>query len=186
MGRCAVRDRGWRRDVRRWRRHRRHRLGRRPGRRAERRNRLAVQRIALRRRWGKRSRRKRRLEGRDRRRTGRCAGGRSERNGPGRQWSSLHRRVDVVLQSRTVVDRDALGYQAGVDRIRTQSMLAHRQRHERLVAVTDRDRRCAFARLPDARIIASSTNGDRRILRQFAVDPVRGVDVGQVVGRAPR
>ena len=64
-------------------------------------------------------------------------------------------------------------------------MLAHRQRHVRLVAVADFDGRRALARVTHARIVAGAANRDRGILRQFAIQPVRCVDVGEVVRGSP-
>jgi hypothetical protein len=59
-------------------------------------------------------------------------------------------------------------------------VLAHRQRLERFVAVTDLDGRGPFAGVTEAREIAYTTNPDRGILGKFAIKVRRRVDVAEV------
>jgi hypothetical protein len=74
---------------------------------------------------------------------------------------------------RLAIERDALTDQIRVERSRAQHVL---------VAVALLHGGGALARMFDAWKVACSADGDRRILRQLAVDPVRSVDLGDVGG----
>ena len=102
-----------------------------------------------------------------------------------RQRRSLHRAEDSVVAGNPVIGRDALGEQVRIQRVGTESVLAHRQWHVRLVAVADFDGRRALTRVTHARIVAGTADRHRRILREFAIQPVRCVDVAQVVRGSP-
>ena len=60
-----------------------------------------------------------------------------------------------------VVGRYALGKQVGIHGGRAEHMLAHRQRHERLVAVADFDGGRALSGMTHARIVAGAANRKR-------------------------
>ena len=61
-------------------------------------------------------------------------------------------------------------------------MLALGQRQKWLVAVAYLDGGGAFAGVPHARIVAGAAHGGRRVLWQFAVEVIGGVDDGGVGG----
>ncbi len=109
----------------------------------------------------------------------------SARDGPQRQRCSLDRAEDSLVGGDPVVGRYALGKQVGIQGGRAQHMLAHRQRHKWLVAVADFDGGRALSRMPHARIVAGAANRKRRILRQFAVQPIRGVYIAGVGRGSP-
>jgi len=64
-------------------------------------------------------------------------------------------------------------------------MLSHRQRFERLITVTDFDGRRTLPGMPHAGVVSRATHSNGRVLRQFAVQPVRRVDNGGVGRGAP-
>ena len=64
-------------------------------------------------------------------------------------------------------------------------MLAHGQRLESAVTLTDLDGGARFPGLPHTRVVARPADRDRGILRQLAVQAVRGVDIGEVRRRSP-
>jgi hypothetical protein len=100
----------------------------------------------------------------------------------GRQRGALDRCVDTLVEVHPVVKRYSLRDQVRVERIGPGDVLAHGQRFERLIAVTDFDGRRTLARMLHARQVACATYGDRRILWQLAVQPVGGIH-GRGVGR---
>ncbi len=106
-------------------------------------------------------------------------------DGTRRQRRALYRRVDSIVEVNAIIDRNALRDQVRVERVRPERVLTNRQRLETLWVVAEFDRRSALAGMPHARIVAGAAHRDRRVLRQFAVQPVRGVDRGGVGGVAP-
>ena len=103
-----------------------------------------------------------------------------------RHRGALHRAVDVIVESHPVIRRDALRDQVGVERVGPGGVLAHGQRLVVAVALADLHGGRTLAGLAHAGVVAGAAHGDRRILRQFAVQAVGGVDIGQVRRRTPR
>jgi hypothetical protein len=92
-----------------------------------------------------------------------------------RQRGSFDRPEKMVVGGDPVIGRHALGYQIGIKRIGTEDVLAHHHRLKRLVAVADFDGRRAFPGVSHAGVVTRTADRERRILRQFAVQPVWSV-----------
>jgi hypothetical protein len=82
----------------------------------------------------------------------------------------------VIVVDAPVIGSESLREQIGIQRTGAKRVLAHGNRFVGLVAVAYLNGRRALSRVPHAGIIASTANRDRRILRQFAIQAVGGVD----------
>jgi hypothetical protein len=69
--------------------------------------------------------------------------------------------MNAVVEVDAIVDRDALGNQVWIERIRPQYVLADRRRLETPWVVAQFDRGGPLARVPHARIVTRTTDGDR-------------------------
>ena len=111
-----------------------------------------------------RRRRRRRCGGAQRARWWSCSPrprGCSARDGPQWQRCSLDRAEDSLVGGDPVVGWYALGKQVRIQRGRAEHMLAHRQRHVRLVAVADLDGGRALSGMTHAGIVAGAANRKR-------------------------
>ena len=103
-----------------------------------------------------------------------------------RQWRSLDGAKDAVAHVDSLIWWDPLRNQVGVQRIWSKSVLAHRQRLVRLVAIADLDSGCALSGVAHAGVVAGAANRAGGILWQLAIKPVGGVHLAGVGGRPPR
>jgi hypothetical protein len=86
----------------------------------------------------------------------------------------------VVAVGDPVIGWETLREQIWIQRRGTERVLAHGKRFVGLIAVAYLHGRRTLSGVPHAGIVAGAANRDRRILRQFAIQPVGGVDRGGI------